>query len=995
MKLSKAHKALLLVAILSISVNAALLYKPPAQAYTTYNYIIFDTWTNQTTQYIQPQYYGANFTVLLTFNASAYQSYERADLGNVRFFESIPPNQPRPAWIESWSGNTTNDAYTATSVKVWVNLENTGLYASDVWIWMVFFDKATTDFNSSPTIAGWPSASMGEAPQLSPSYGQFDNGADVFLFYDNFAGSTINGAKWNATGASYSVSNGLTFTQNPNYNVLTSLLNVSYGAPNLLYPNGQPEYPAVEYYGSGTSSTSDSGIYYALPSTNTNSSGYLWAQRGSSLANDSLFTYSPPTYTGYANSTYSLDGTKHIYGIMYGPAYYYSTYGLLTYADYAVKMNTTSMPSTYLNDPYFSFRDTVAGTSLSVTWVRERPTPPNGIDFNATVMSAYLTAPQLGVFIDNQKMQEQAVTTYTSPQSFLWNAGDTHNITANNAAGFKFVSWSDGGARSHIITVGSTGVYTATYNGTGTTPIIVQTGQNGGTAAVETVNLTKTVIAGDYILLELSSETGSAVTVTNITDTIGNTFHLINNTVVASYTYAWDYYTVTSAGASDGITITYSTTSQYGYATFATEIAGISGVLGSETGGTSSGNSLSTQSITSPSAPSVMFAFGSQLATAVPTWTAGANYVTSQTGYFGTYAAMADEYNLTWSSSTATTAPVTSTSSSYSWADIVVSLSATPWYYVTFATDGHGSLNQTSDWMVNGTGVTVLASPNANYALHNFVDSVNGNSTANPYSFTVMTNVTVTAYFNLTASTVTVTVATFPSGLANALVIDGVAYTGPQTFSWNFGSIHTLSAVGSINDWAFSSWSDGGLQQHTIIANNSTTITATYLTQSTGGSTGTGNTTFCPGGGTPVNGVCPGIPTVNPPADSNSTITVTPGGSSTTTITIPTGYTLVNSSIESTCPGIDLVTFPAANGTVTVKATAGTGAALGLCKAGIILTLKDAYGRIITQKYLVGVDVKDLLAGPWADWFVFFLLALFIIMILSSGREKKTQQHGA
>jgi hypothetical protein len=30
-----------------------------------------------------------------------------------------------------------------------------------------------------------------------------------------------------------------------------------------------------------------------------------------------------------------------------------------------------------------------------------------------------------------------------------------------------------------------------------------------------------------------------------------------------------------------------------------------------------------------------------------------------------------------------------------------------------------------------------------------------------------------------------------------------------------------------------------------------------------------------------------------------------------------------------------------------------------------------------------------------ADWFVFFLLALFVIMILSSGREKKTQQHGA
>ena len=31
----------------------------------------------------------------------------------------------------------------------------------------------------------------GEAPSLSGTYGQYDNGANVFTFYDNFAGASL------------------------------------------------------------------------------------------------------------------------------------------------------------------------------------------------------------------------------------------------------------------------------------------------------------------------------------------------------------------------------------------------------------------------------------------------------------------------------------------------------------------------------------------------------------------------------------------------------------------------------------------------------------------------------------------------------------------------------------------------------------------------------------------------------------------------------------
>jgi len=54
---------------------------------------------------------------------------------------------------------------------------------------------------------------VGEAPQLSSTYGQYDNGNYVFLFYDNFAGTSLNTSKWNEgynTGGSITVHNGLT-----------------------------------------------------------------------------------------------------------------------------------------------------------------------------------------------------------------------------------------------------------------------------------------------------------------------------------------------------------------------------------------------------------------------------------------------------------------------------------------------------------------------------------------------------------------------------------------------------------------------------------------------------------------------------------------------------------------------------------------------------------------------------------------------------------------
>jgi hypothetical protein len=85
-----------------------------------------------------------------------------------------------------------------------------------------------------------------------------------------------------------------------------------------------------------------------------------------------------------------------------------------------------------------------------------------------------------------------------------------------------------------------------------------------------------------------------------------------------------------------------------------------------------------------------------------------------------------------------------------------------------------------------------------------------------------------------TIGQVSITVAANASG---SITVDGTTYMSPQTFAWNPGSSHTLSANSPVSNssgtqyvWAF--WSDGGAQSHTITTPSSpTTYTANYQTQ--------------------------------------------------------------------------------------------------------------------------------------------------------------------
>ena len=146
-----------------------------------------------------------NFSQMLKVDWSTYASELNANVSNVRFYNSttFSSSTELVGWIE------TNNTTAATSSNVWVNLSGTIVPASGtVDIYMGFLGKASS----------W-SSHWGLAPQLSTVYGKFDNGASVFEFYDNFAGTALKSGWTNMGNAlSPTVSDGVTLANNGNQN---------------------------------------------------------------------------------------------------------------------------------------------------------------------------------------------------------------------------------------------------------------------------------------------------------------------------------------------------------------------------------------------------------------------------------------------------------------------------------------------------------------------------------------------------------------------------------------------------------------------------------------------------------------------------------------------------------------------------------------------------------------------------------------------------------
>ncbi len=177
-----------------------------------------------------------SFQQMLTVDSSQFSQYEAANLQNIEFFFSN--GTVIPSWLESGASVTSTDSV------YWLNIASGIPAVSSITVYMGFASPSTNLFNNVTT---------GEAPQLSPTYGEFDNGAAVFSsFYDNFAGKVLS-SKW-TTGiggsGTVSVDNGVTIASPSNdgdFSYISSHFPDSFSSPIILEAQISAQRPTSDF----------------------------------------------------------------------------------------------------------------------------------------------------------------------------------------------------------------------------------------------------------------------------------------------------------------------------------------------------------------------------------------------------------------------------------------------------------------------------------------------------------------------------------------------------------------------------------------------------------------------------------------------------------------------------------------------------------------------------------------------------------------------------
>ena len=136
------------------------------------------------------------FQQMVTVNALNYTSYINYN-NNFANFEYFYSNGTIiSAWIES-----NNSKQLTTWTKI-----NGGIAGSTkLTIYLGFASKTTNLLSNSGTTG------IGEAPQLSSTYAQYDDGVSVFPNYWNFAGTSLP-TGWTSSGSDLTVDNGITLS---------------------------------------------------------------------------------------------------------------------------------------------------------------------------------------------------------------------------------------------------------------------------------------------------------------------------------------------------------------------------------------------------------------------------------------------------------------------------------------------------------------------------------------------------------------------------------------------------------------------------------------------------------------------------------------------------------------------------------------------------------------------------------------------------------------
>lgn len=290
------------------------------------------------------------FQQMIKFNAQQYSQYESQNLGNIRFYEG-------PSELYSWCESGCSSG---SSVAIfWVKFPD-GIAADS---------SVTLNITFLPAHVNYDGNYAGEAPQLSSTYAQYDNGHNVFGSYYNFAGTSL------PAGLNVAANNGCSYsaTINNGYTIMScgTLYSTATYSPNMVFDSYG--------YASGAVSSTP-GIRFDMGFEGGSLGTWGWpstmvvgAIGGGPYcgSNYTYFTQVPDEYD-CVQSSYALGVTKRVLSIEYttNPSAVYS----INYSN--VTTITSDVPTVPLP---IGAEDSVASASLFIQWMRTRAYPPSGV----------------------------------------------------------------------------------------------------------------------------------------------------------------------------------------------------------------------------------------------------------------------------------------------------------------------------------------------------------------------------------------------------------------------------------------------------------------------------------------------------------------------------------------------------------------------------------------------------------------------------------------
>ena len=339
----------------------------------------------------------APFQQMITVKMSNYSAYAAPNLQNIEFFYA--DGTLIPSWLESGNSNTSQAIY-------WLLLKN-GIGAnSSLTVYMGFAATSVNLFDGT---------TVGEAPQLSPAYGQYDNGSNVFDFYDNFAGTALK-SSWSISGSpTITVNNGITMTAPTTW----------YGIINSKQLNAPS---VVEIYGEMTAGFAIEGVGLASTSSAIQSQAGSIAYEGRTASSEGTTIENP-----IASSTLTTGAALDL------NVFYIITGETLSSTEGTVLINYGAAGSATLSSASISVPNnlTVAtyNSTIFVQWTRARACPPNGTQPIVLIQQPFTITPSSATLrtfrIQSLEQYGKSLDTFTDAAGNVFTGAIAVEITNN------------------------------------------------------------------------------------------------------------------------------------------------------------------------------------------------------------------------------------------------------------------------------------------------------------------------------------------------------------------------------------------------------------------------------------------------------------------------------------------------------------------------------------------------------------------------------------